>query len=207
MDTKTFYLIRHAEPDFPGGEKICLGQKIDLPLSRAGLDHAALLARVLQSVPLDAVYTSPMQRAKQTAAPIAGDDRPLYVIPELIELHGGEWDGVPFSLIRKRHPDQFVPGVRSACPPGGESDEEGLARARRALERIVQQTPRSAAIVAHGGLNRLLLCSLLSRPLSDKKKLSQGYGAVSVLTSLGGEWRVDAVALSAEELEIRLHAT
>lgn len=191
MTEKTFYLIRHAEPDLPGGEKMYLGQRCDLPLSPRGHAQAAQLAQYFQSVPLDAVYTSPLLRARQTAAPIAAGGRTLHVVSDLRELSAGEWDGLSFAEVRARYPQYFAPGVVFSCPPGGESDEEGLERARRALARIEQETPHSALIVAHAALIRLLLCALLNRPLSEKKQLRQRHAAISVLTYAEGCWRVE----------------
>lgn len=199
MSEKTFYLIRHALPDYPDGEKMCLGQKRDLPLSRAGLEQAAMLARIFRAMPLEAVYASPLLRARQTAEQIAGGDRPLYVLEDLIELCGGEWDGLTFSEIRRRYPHYFVRGSGFLIPPGGETDEHGLARALSALDHVQRQTRRCAAIVAHSGVNRLLLCSLLGRPLSEKKQVPQDYAAISILTCSHGVWRVVCAGTAPED--------
>ena len=200
MAEKTIYLIRHAQPDFPGGEKICLGQKNDLPLSDDGLALAAQLGALLQNTPIECVYTSPLLRARQTAMPIAAARCPLEAVADLTELHGGEWDGMPFSILRRQYPHCFGPGAKPTCPPGGECDEDGLARARAALDKIAQQTRRCAAVVAHSGVNRLLLCDLTGKPLIEKKQMSQNYGAVNILKYDEHGWRVEHIGLEAHEL-------
>lgn len=187
------YLIRHALPDYPDGAKMCLGQKNDLPLSAAGREQARRLGQFFAAIPLEAVYTSPLLRARQTAAPIAGK-RPLHVLDELIELCGGEWDGLSFEEIHARYPQYFVHGAGFSCPPGGESDAQGLARARAALAYVDARTTACAAIVAHSGINRLLLCDLLGRPLSEKRQIPHGYAAVSLLKKVGGSWRVQKLS-------------
>lgn len=199
MAEKTLYLIRHAQPDYPNGEKMCLGQKNDLPLSRFGLEQAAVLGQIFRKMPIEAVYTSPLLRARQTAAHIAGKDRPLHVLDDLIELCGGEWDGLTFAEIHERYPQYFVRGSGFSNPPGGETDEQGLARALSALAYIERQTESCAALVAHSGVNRLLLCSLLGRPLSEKKQVPQGYAAINVLTYSDGVWQAGDVGISPEE--------
>lgn len=196
MTEKTFYLIRHAEPDLPGGEKMYLGQRCDLPLSPRGHAQAAQLAQHFQSVPLDTVYTSPLLRARQTAEPIAAGGRALHVVSDLCELSAGEWDGLSFAEVRARYPQYFAPGMVFSCPPGGESDEQGLERARRVLAQIERETPHSALIVAHAALIRLLLCALLGRPLSEKKQLRQKHAAISVLTYADGCWRVESTGVT-----------
>ena len=189
MDEKTIYLIRHAHPALPPGvEKMCLGRKNDLPLSEKGLAQAQGLAQRFAAIPLEAVYTSPLQRARQTAQAIAGDARPLHVLEDLIELDGGEWDGLTFEQLHERYPHAFGPGAKGACPPGGESDEDGLARMLAALEYIASRTERCAAIVAHSGVNRLLLCSLAGLPMVEKKRMGQDHAAVSVLVCQDGRW-------------------
>ena len=196
MADKTIYLIRHAQPDYPNGEKICLGQKNDLPLSAFGHEQARALDRYFANIPLEAVYTSPLLRARQTAAPIAGNARPLRVLDDLIELDGGEWDGMPFSVLRERYPGYSRRGTAFLVPPGGESDESGLARALRALAAADSQTQHCAALVAHGGINRLLLCHLSGLPLSEKRQLSQDHAAVSILERENGVWRVHSVGVT-----------
>lgn len=188
MTSKTIYLIRHAQPDFPDGRALCLGQKLDLPLSPAGHEQAQALARYLRSFPVEAVYTSPLLRARQTAQPIAGNTRPLVVLPALIELDGGEWDGLPFEDIRRRYPRESRP----LTPPGGETDESGLARALAALEEIDAAAARCAAVVAHGAINQLLLCALAGRPLDEKKRFAQDHAGISVIEKLNGVWQIKA---------------
>ncbi|MGN0777190.1 MAG: histidine phosphatase family protein [Candidatus Ventricola sp.] len=189
MAEKQVYLIRHALPDYPSGEKMCLGQKKDLPLSAEGCRQAQRLGRFFAALPLEAVYTSPLLRARQTGEAIAGG-RPLAVLDNLIELFGGEWDGLPFAQIHARYPQYFIHGAGFSCPPGGESDAQGLARAHAALAYVDVHTQRCAAIVAHSGINRILLCDLLGRPLSEKRQISHDYAAVSLLERSDGVWQV-----------------
>ena len=184
MAEKIFYIVRHALPDFPDGETLCLGRRMDLPLGAQGRAHAEALADEFTGLPIEAVYASPLLRAQQTAAPLAGASRPLVTLPDLIELDGGEWDGLPFSEIRRRWPD-----FRGSCPPGGESDEQGLVRMQRVLAEIDARTQRCAVIVAHGGVNRLLLCALAGKPLSEKKQFAQDYAAVGIIKKTDDHFR------------------
>ena len=191
MSEKTIYLIRHAHPAFPDGvEKMCLGRKNDFPLSAKGRDQAAALTERFKDIPLEAVYVSPLTRARQTAQAITGATCPLFVLDDLIELDGGEWDGLTFDQLRARYPDSFGPNARGGCPPGGESNESGLARMLKALDFIAENTQNCAAIVAHSGVNRLLLCHLAGLPLSQKRKMGQDYAAVSVIACKDGVWSI-----------------
>lgn len=175
MSIKKIYLIRHAEPDYPGGEAMYLGQKVDLPLSAAGFAQAESLARLLSCQPIEAVYTSPLLRARQTAQAIAAETCPLREVPDLLELSGGEWDGLTFAKVRSLYPD------KRACPPGGECDEQGLARALIGFKRILSQTEHCAAVVAHGGINRLLLSHYTGSPLSESKQYRMPHAGCCLL--------------------------
>lgn len=189
MADKLIYLIRHARPDLPPGvEKMCLGRKNDLPLSPLGFEQAEKLSRFFASIPLEAVYASPLLRARQTAQAIAGCARPLRILDDLIELDGGAWDGLTFDQLRKRYPDSFGPNARGTCPPGGESDESGLARMLCALETVSARTASCAAIVAHSGVNRLLLCHLSGLAPVEKKKMGQDHAGISLLQCVNGTW-------------------
>lgn len=199
MSSKTLYLVRHAKPDYPNGERMCMGQKLDLPLSDFGQEQARLLGERFVSRPIQAVFTSPLRRARQTAGHIAGG-RPLYLLDDLRELDGGEWDGRPFSEIHAQYPEFFLPGSSFSCPPGGETDEQGLARAQAALTYVFQHTAGDSVMVAHSGINRLLLCALLGKPLRAKKQIPQDYAAVNVLEYTNGAWTVKEINLPCEAL-------
>jgi len=90
MEEKLIYLIRHAQPDYPNGTRMCLGRRTDLPLSVHGFEQASALGRLLENAPIEAVYTSPLLRARQTAEAIADSRRPIYVLDDLVELDGGQ---------------------------------------------------------------------------------------------------------------------
>jgi len=203
MRAMRLFLIRHALPDYPGGKRMCLGQKTDLPLSIEGHEQAQALCKVFSKSPVNAVFSSPMQRAHETAQAIAGDKHTVHTLPELTELDGGEWDGLTFDEIRAQYPDSF--SNRPFCPPGGESDEDGIARALLALERIRQEGGGCAVAVSHGAIIRALLCGLTGTPTSEKKRFSLNCAAVSILDYCDGKWIVRAFNLPAEELRRHIH--
>lgn len=194
MPVKLIFLIRHAQPDYPGGKMMCLGRKNDLPLSALGRKQAEALGRWFNHLPLEAVYASPLLRARETALAVAGG-RPVHILPELIEMDGGEWDGLTFDELHERYPSYFGKGRQASCPPGGETDAQGLARAHTALEYVAAHTEHCAAIVAHSGVNRILLCDLLGKPLHEKKRIPQDCGAINILEYHDGKWHAQTVNL------------
>lgn len=150
---KRVYLIRHGLPDFPAGQRMCLGTT-DVPLSPTGLAQARQMAKALP--PVTAVFTSPLTRAVQTAREISPDVR---VLEGLRELDYGEWDGLCFSRIRRDYPKLYAARSTDLTlqPPGAEENAAGLARFSRAMETAARQSPGDFAVVAHGGVMALFL--------------------------------------------------
>ena len=75
--SRKVYLIRHAMPDIPIGERWCVGGRTDLPLGRLGRLQAALLPFVPELRDLGAVFCSDMIRARQTALPLCPAPREM----------------------------------------------------------------------------------------------------------------------------------
>lgn len=198
MPEKIIYLIRHAEPEYPAGERICLGCHVDVPLSRQGRRQAEQLRDAFSDIALEAAFTSPLLRARETAQVLGRGVLPVEVVPALRELDGGVWDGLPFSEIYARWPEHFHGSCRSEPPPGGESDQAGWVRGLDALCGIAGRIDRCAAVVAHSGLNRLLLCGLMGQPLQLKKRVPQSYACVSILDWQDGHFTVREAGIPLE---------
>ena len=145
---KRVYLIRHAQPEFPGGKRMCLGIT-DLPLSAEGQAQAKAMAAALP--PVSAVWSSPLARAVQTAGTIG---LPVRILEDLRELNAGEWDGLTFEEIRERYPELYAArrDNRNLPPPGAEDFAVGTARFRQAMDRAARESAGDLAVVAHGGI-------------------------------------------------------
>lgn len=149
------FLLRHARPDFSLGQRLCLGQT-DLPLGALGRMQACRAARWLASQRFEAVYSSPLRRAAETARFFASEVRTL---PDLREIDCGDWDGLDFDEIRRRWPEHYAARGRDLTipMPNGETAEEVRARAERALRQILAETTGDVLIVAHSFVIRSLL--------------------------------------------------
>lgn len=145
---KKVYLIRHGLPDFPGGKGMCIGTT-DIPMGDKGLAQAAQMAEKLPAV--TAVFSSPLTRAVQTAQAIG---LPVTILPDLREMHAGEWDGLTFDEIRQRYPELYAARASDLTIPlpGAEDHEESLHRFAAAMEKAANLAPGDFAVVAHGGI-------------------------------------------------------
>lgn len=176
---RRIYLIRHGHPDFPLGSRICLGQT-DTPLGPLGRLQGVLLAQHLADVPLAAVYTSPLARARETARFLSAD---AIVVPGLAERATGLWDGRSFEEIARRWPEEYA--ARGDDPtltmPGGEDLAAAGARFADAIAAILAETQGDIAIVAHKGVIETFLLRLGDGPWP---KLP--YGGYWLLAEEGG---------------------
>ena len=154
-------LLRHARPDFPLNARLCLG-RTDLPLGALGRMQACRTAVCMADLSFEAVYTSPLQRAVETAGFFSPEVR---VIDDLREIDCGDWDGLDFEEIQRRWPEIYTArGKDLSLPmPNGETAEEVKARAERALNRILAETTGDVLIVAHSFVIRALLGDFSAR--------------------------------------------
>jgi probable phosphoglycerate mutase len=147
-----FYFLRHGETEV-NREGLVAGAT-DVALNATGERQAKAAVALLKARGIDAIYSSPLRRARATAEYAAGAlDLPVHIITELAERSWGELEGRPRALR-----------VREATPPGGEAPEEFRRRTLAGLARIFGG--RLPLIVAHSGTFRVL-CARLHIPASD----------------------------------------
>lgn len=161
-------LIRHGETDW-NSEGRWQGQ-IDIPLNENGLEHARELAIELAREGIQAIYSSDLLRAIQTADPLAKRAGiPVNLDPRLREIHQGEWQGMRVEDIRVRYAERFQQrraNPLAIAPPGGETVLQVQERVYQSLDDILLRHPdETVAIVAHGFVIAVLRLRLENHPL------------------------------------------
>jgi ribonuclease H / adenosylcobalamin/alpha-ribazole phosphatase len=126
----------------------------DAPLAELGIEQAkALAAEVVHHRGIDAVVSSPLLRAQQTAQVVCDAMGMEYVVDDdLAECDFGVWDGLTFREVQTGWPDQMADWLASSDvpPPQGESLEQCAMRVDAARRRIVEQYPgQNVLVVAH----------------------------------------------------------
>lgn len=176
------YCVRHGESVYNAQRRI-QGQT-DVELSPLGLAQGRAVVQALAALPIEAVYSSPLRRARQTAELLAATlGLDVLVDPRLSEIHAGIFQGLDWDQIEARYPEEGR-RWRSHDPdfviPGGESRRQLEARAVEAFEAIRRRGHRRAAIVAHGGLLTAALRGLLGIP-SGRNPFNLYNGSISQL--------------------------
>jgi broad specificity phosphatase PhoE/ribonuclease HI len=142
----------------------------DPALSRLGEEQAlALAAELVERGGIERIVSSPLQRTRQTAAIAAAAlNLEVDVDDGLAECAFGEWDGLTFSEVRERWPDELEAWLQSADvpAPGGESFNDVRARVLAARDRILHDSPRQTVlVVAHVTPIKALVTDALGAPL------------------------------------------
>jgi alpha-ribazole phosphatase len=182
-------LIRHAQPEAQAHGR-CYGS-LDVGLSARGGRLARHLARVLDSVPLAAVYASPRIRATLTATPLAAANGFSPTIVEALrELDFGDFEGRRYEDIARQQPELYAAWMSAPTSirfPGGESFADLRARALAATAAIRKRhSGQVVAVVSHGGVIRAVLADALEVPAEAIFRVDQSYGGISVVDWLGG---------------------
>lgn len=170
MSERIVYLIRHGESDFDSTDFSSgpRGAQWDPPLSAKGREQAELLARRLETMRRPAaVYTSPLRRARETAAAFAERTgvEPT-VEADLAEAYLGEWEGKPFEEILATD-EQMLHRLRNQEPiwrhaPGVEELGPLRARVRSAVDGILERHPGgNIFVVCHGAVINAYVAPLL----------------------------------------------
>jgi alpha-ribazole phosphatase len=154
-------LVRHGATDW-NINKRAQGQA-DIALTEKGKLQALDTAEQLKNFDVDAVYSSDLSRARDTAKAIA-DVHGLGVIedPRFREIDQGEWTGLPVDEIKQRWPDLWGPARHYSTRPGGESPQQVRQRSLEALkEAVAQNEEGTIVVVSHGGTIRWLCAESL----------------------------------------------
>ena len=183
--TGRIFLIRHGQ--VRGYENFPVYGHTDVDLTETGVIQIEKIAERLRLVDIKAIYSSDLKRTVQGSRIIARyHDVPLYFLPELREMYFGEWEGLTLSEIRGRFPEELKKRQEDLVnyrPPGdGESIGQFSRRITRCLDRIhSEQEGGDLVIVAHGGVNRIILCNALGLDVSRMFSLLQSYGCLNIV--------------------------
>ncbi len=177
-------LIRHGENDYTKTGKLA-GRMAGVHLNERGRKQAEELAKALAQAPIEAVYSSPLERAMQTAEPIAKEHGQKVIPSEgLLESNVGEWQGKSLrrlALLKYWRVIQNAPS--RARHPGGESFAETQVRIVSTLDAIAAKHKERALIacVFHSDPIRLAVAHYIGLPLDHFQRLGCDTGSVTLL--------------------------
>lgn len=177
-------LIRHGENEFVKTGKMA-GRLPGVHLNERGRQQAADLAEALKNAPLKAIYSSPLERAIETAEPIAnGRKIEIQLRPDLMDTDIGKWQGRSWKALSRTKKWKIVQQAPSRFTfPEGESFLQNQSRIASCLDQIVaSHKPRDiVAVVFHADPIKLAVAHYLGMPLDHFQRIACDTGSVTVL--------------------------
>lgn len=180
----TVYLLRHGETDFNAQNNRYCG-RTDIPVNSKGRSQADAVRRQLEGVTFTGVFSSPLQRAYETAQIVSG--REVTKDDRLIEVDFGLWEGKTRKQFMEEHPGSWEkwsadPRVNRAGI-NGENAMEVVSRVDSFFEELLTNYREGTfLVVAHNGVNRLFMAHKLGMPLANYRRIVQQNSSVTRFT-------------------------
>jgi len=183
-DKTRIYLVRHGE--IAGSEVFRYNGQTDVPLTPKGLDQFRLLAKRLRDKPVSACYTSDLSRCARGADIIcAGFGIKPVLRRDLREMSFGRWEGMSWPELEKKFPEEWrarIADLSNYRVPGGENLLDLSNRVMPVILEIAgRHTGEEVVVVAHGGVNRVILLNIIGAPHSSLFRIEQDYGCINII--------------------------
>jgi len=187
------FLVRHGRTVW-NKEQIFRGT-YDIPLDEVGKQEARLVGEWLQQEEIEAVYSSPLSRARETAKAIALlHGLEVTVVDELTDLDFGQWQGMSLREVRNQYPDPYRTWDEEPHRlvfPGGEGLDAVRSRVLEATSHIVASHPEGTVVlVSHRVVLKVLICALLGLDNSHFWHIGQDTAAINRFDFKNGRWIV-----------------
>jgi probable phosphoglycerate mutase len=187
----TLVLVRHGATAW-NASGYCQGHK-DVALSDVGLEQVALLKDALSGYAFDRAVASPLLRAQQTARGIGYEPD---VMPDLIEIDRGHWEGHQPDEIQRRWGKlhkQWYDDPKGLGMPGGETFDSLWERATRVAQELEQGPGDTILAAAHKAFNRVMVAVLTGLPTKGVWQIPQPQASYNVLVRTGDGWEATHV--------------
>jgi broad specificity phosphatase PhoE len=193
--TTTFFLVRHAAHDQVGS--VLCGRMTGVNLGSVGREQARRLAVRLENESVASIQSSALERARQTAEPVAARVAQRVELNEgLMEIDFGAWSGRRFDDLERDPGWASWNKARAVSrPPDGETMLEAQARIVGAMERLGRAYPdRAVVLVSHGDVIKAALLYHLGLPIDAFARFD--IDAASISTVVVGGWGSKVVRLN-----------
>ena len=180
------YLIRHGQTEY--NDKSIFRGQLDIPLNSYGISQAESIGKALEAVDFDAIYTSPLIRAKKTAEIISkyqSKKKNINIENDFTDLNYGAWQAKSHEEVKNNYSQLYYEwGTRpyNIQIPGGESLYEAQKRSFNGLKKIINNNSgKIICIVSHRVINKLLISKILGIPKTGFWKIRQDTGCINII--------------------------
>lgn len=178
------YLVRHGETIW--NKEMRYQGHSDVSLTEEGREQARLLAKKLVQEDIEAFYASDLSRAFETAQILAKPHKKeIFTSSEFRETKFGDWEGLKYTEIQKQYPvdwSNWTQDPYNMRIPGGESLADVVFRVSEGIGRLIQHhKDQNILLVAHGGVNRVILALALNMDVSHYWRIRQDNTALNII--------------------------
>lgn len=177
----TFYLVRHGSNDYLG--KALAGRLPNVHLNEQGRREAERVADALVDKGIERIISSPLERAQETADPLARRLKmQIEIRPEILEVDFGQWNGATMKELESSREWALFNSYRSGTRiPGGELMLEIQTRMVRTLEELRHTGVKTFSLFTHGDPIRSVVAYYLGMPLDLFNRIEISPGSYSIL--------------------------
>ena len=182
MERTRIHLIRHGEVE--GHEEKRYNGQADVAVTPKGNAQLGMLQLRMQKLPIVAVYSSDLARCIDGARMLAvGYGQKPILEKKLRELDAGKWERLSWTEIEKQYPKEWkarLKDIVNVPMPEGENLLDLAKRVRPVIKRIVKEhMGEEIVVVAHGGVNRVILLDAIGAPLESLFSIEQDFGCLN----------------------------
>ena len=193
MPLKKIYLVRHGQTKF-NHLGVVQGRGIDASLNETGISQAEMFYQAYKNIAFEKVYTSSLKRSRESVHKFIKDGIPHEAHAGFDEISWGDHEGADASEDRNEYfkhiIDQWNQGNTFLKIQGGESPEDVSERQTLIMENIISSSEELILVCMHGRAIRILLCKLLSYPLSKMDSFAHANLGLYILEYSGEEFNL-----------------
>ena len=187
MQRTRIYLVRHGQVE--GHKEKRYNGQANVPLTQLGREESDRVCDSLNDIHLNAVYSSDLDRSRYCAELVAAaHNLSVNTCESLRELHIGDWEGRTWAELQEAYPDDWQLRLQDLVNfqvPGGESLQDAADRIRPTIRGIItRHLGGDVVLVAHGGVNRIVLLDAIGAPLEQAFSIEQDYGCLNIIDYL-----------------------
>lgn len=184
MTRTRLFLLRHGQVE--GHHEKRYNGQVNVALTELGKVQLQRSCQLLAAQPLAAVYSSDLDRCVYGAQLLAAQHGlAARQLASLRELDIGDWEGRTWQELMTDYPEAWQARLQDIVNfrvPGGESFQDAAERVRGALGALLaEHAGADLALVAHGGVNRIILLDAIGAPLDQAFSIEQDYGCLNVI--------------------------
>ncbi len=185
-------VARHGETEWNASE-IFRGRR-DIGLNETGIKQAELLGNYLIDLRIEAIYSSPLKRALDTARSVAKHHSlNVNVNPGLMDFNYGAWEGLTHQVVKDKYRELYTRWLKEphlVNIPEGENLGEVRERAKSLLDRVVSKHSGLVVLVSHRVVNKVMMCSMLGLENAHFWDIKQDLGGITVFEHESGRYKL-----------------